>query len=102
MSDETGALEKGKLVWRLQAWRQFLLSDDSHKGGQQREDEETLDHSSGCNTEENDMKDTWKRLTDGGAQALREKGENMIYRRVMLAFGWSPEVERLCVLGVEW
>ena len=44
----------------------------------------------------------WKDLIQVDPVSLKDLEERLLYSRVTLTFGWSAEVKRLCVLGVEW
>jgi len=45
---------------------------------------------------------SWKELTTLNALEIRDVEEHLLFSRITLTFGWSSNLGRLCVLGVEW
>ncbi|KAI1389713.1 uncharacterized protein F4822DRAFT_442911 [Hypoxylon trugodes] len=88
--DESGAMAGSKLVWRPEAWSQLFF------GGTENETQAYEDH------EADFVEQSWEDLTLLDNNSLRAIEEQLLYSRVTLAFGWSSELERLCILGVEW
>ncbi|KAF9882057.1 hypothetical protein CkaCkLH20_00093 [Colletotrichum karsti] len=94
--DETGCIAQGKLVWSEQAWGELFFpaaaSDTGVEGGL-----ETSPHPYPPSSPA-----PWTGILALDTSGLRTLEEQMLYSRFTLTFGWSPFVERLCVLGVEW
>lgn len=86
--DESGSLAGGKLVWSDPAWTQLFS----------REAEWPADDGNGGPPPEQ----SWTHLAALDTQALGNVEEQLRHSRVTLTFGWSAELDRLCVLGVEW
>lgn len=104
--DETGCIEKGKLMWSLDAWKQLLLPDGDATSYQQTNDLQSDAASPGTVVGDHpnctNMDQIWVKLTEKGAQSIRSIEDQLLYSRVTLTFGWAPAIERLCILGVEW
>ncbi|KAK4225344.1 hypothetical protein QBC38DRAFT_531060 [Podospora fimiseda] len=121
--DETSTLAAGKLIWSDRAWTELLFGSCSTPGEVSQPEAQTtnveVDY---FDNEEDDPFDgvsnenysassattvvpeyqAWRELADLEYPALKEAEERLLYSRVTLTFGWSPAVERFCVLGVEW
>ncbi|KAI1122165.1 hypothetical protein F5Y10DRAFT_287479 [Nemania abortiva] len=82
--DESGMIAGNKLVWNDTAWTQFLF-------GAATKDfiPEAVEHS-------------WKAITEFDTMLVRIIEAQLLYSRATLTFGWSIELRRLCILGVEW
>ncbi|KAK0659734.1 hypothetical protein QBC41DRAFT_384230 [Cercophora samala] len=149
LTDETGSVAAGKLIWSDRAWTELLFGNtsntpagqdealhpqathvfselpESHADGgvtikkEDEKDDEGDEHFVGDDIFDDlddldpfdDIQprgaatqsyDSWKVLTTLDSNALRDVEEELSCSRVTLTFGWSPMVERLCVLGVEW
>ncbi|KAI0390130.1 hypothetical protein F5Y17DRAFT_84035 [Xylariaceae sp. FL0594] len=87
--DESGKIAGSKLVWNDDAWTQFLFgtSDMECSSGQ---GQATF------------LGKSWEHIAEVNSNELRDMEANFLYSRVTLTFGWSGELGRLCVLGVEW
>ncbi|KAI1820596.1 hypothetical protein F4861DRAFT_54102 [Xylaria intraflava] len=87
--DESGMITGKKLVWHDQAWTQFLLGPAnevvSAAGGQ-----------------DGTIEQSWQVITTLNTNLLRDLEARLLYSRVTLTFGWSIDLGRLCILGVEW
>lgn len=86
--DESGKISGNKLIWNDEAWTQLLFGETIDKSPTQ-----TLD---------NATKRSWQDITTLDANTLRDLEAKLLYSRVALTFGWSIELGRLCILGVEW
>lgn len=108
MTDETGSIATGKLIWSDRAWTELFFGTTSHPvkessaGGGRESPNLHCDggHGVGPDRERQDV--SWEELTTLDLATLRNVEEQLLYSRVTLTFGWSPAVDRLCVLGVEW
>ncbi|KAI1325145.1 hypothetical protein F5Y16DRAFT_423351 [Xylariaceae sp. FL0255] len=83
--DESGELKGSKLVWSDQAWTQMfypLISDETGVVG--------------------DREYVWEDITGLDTNSIRDLEEEIQYSRLTLTFGWSGDLDRLCILGVEW
>ncbi|KAI1483125.1 hypothetical protein F4774DRAFT_416690 [Daldinia eschscholtzii] len=90
MIDESGMIMAGKLVWHDDAWTQLFF------GGKSSDAPIT-------NASETDLvEQSWEDLTIFDTAALRDIEERLLYTRITLTFGWSSQLERLCIMGVEW
>lgn len=130
VADETGCVTQGKLIWSDRAWSELLncgrhgfAGIDAHGEQEQElagnaaptgssslndgvlrtapdlhESSEKIDSA----VPQSHYRDVWKQLIGVDPMALRDLEERLLYSRVTLTFGWSSEVKRLCVLGVEW
>ncbi|KAI0812113.1 hypothetical protein GGR55DRAFT_612914 [Xylaria sp. FL0064] len=78
--DESGMISGNKLVWNNDAWTQFLFGA----------------------TTEGTAEQSWQDIAWFNTNALRDLEEQLLYSRATLTFGWSVELGRLCILGVEW
>ncbi|XDG04115.1 hypothetical protein ABKA04_003730 [Annulohypoxylon sp. FPYF3050] len=87
--DESGMIAANKLVWHDGAWTQLLFG--SAVGEIQDDD-----------SEPNLIEQSWEDLTALGTDYLRDMEELLLYSRITLTFGWSSQLERICILGVEW
>ncbi|KAI1806829.1 hypothetical protein F4811DRAFT_104753 [Daldinia bambusicola] len=88
--DESGMIMAGKLVWHNDAWTQLFFGGKSS---------ETLI----ANDSQTDfVGQSWEDLTILSTAALRDIEEGLLYTRITLTFGWSSQLERLCIIGVEW
>ncbi|KAI0965466.1 hypothetical protein F4678DRAFT_467493 [Xylaria arbuscula] len=83
--DESGTICGNKLVWNDDAWTQFLFGAESEE------------HGLGS-----DMERSWQGIAGFSTSALRDLEAQLLYSRTTLTFGWSVELGRLCILGVEW
>jgi hypothetical protein len=99
MVDETGCIATGKLIWSGRAWTELLV-------GVEEEMSPANDGQNACIgdgiTRDTRSSSSWEELTALDLVALRIVEEQLLYSRITLTFGWSPAVDRLCVLGVEW
>ncbi|KAK0616078.1 hypothetical protein B0T17DRAFT_592697 [Bombardia bombarda] len=110
MMDETGCIETGKLIWSERAWTElFFGTDNVNSSTEPSSVNTTSDETKNSTTvqgepNQHDHVDDkfWKKFTDLEYHSLREVEEQMQFQRVTLTFGWSSEVGRLCILGVEW
>ncbi|KAI1764477.1 hypothetical protein GGR53DRAFT_320492 [Hypoxylon sp. FL1150] len=91
MVDESGIIAGRRLVWNDEAWTQ-LFFPESLSSEVLVEDEQEVDP----------VEQSWIELTLLDANGIRYLEEQLLYSRVTLTFGWSSEVERICILGVEW
>ncbi|KAI0908579.1 hypothetical protein F4824DRAFT_512433 [Ustulina deusta] len=87
--DESGTISGNKLIWNNDAWTQFLF------GAAIEIDPE--DHRQG-----NAIERSWRDIAGFNTNALRDLEAQLLYSRTTLTFGWSVELGRLCILGVEW
>lgn len=97
LADETGCIAEGKLVWSEQAWSELFFPAGSGiggGGGRGGGEPET--------TPRPFTSGPWTHVLSMDTIGLRRLEEQMLYSRFALTFGWSPFVERLCVLGIEW
>ncbi|KAI0434463.1 hypothetical protein F5Y09DRAFT_356727 [Xylaria sp. FL1042] len=78
--DESGMISGNKLIWNNDAWTQFLFGA----------------------TVEDTIEQSWQDIAGFNTNALRDLEEHLLYSRATLTFGWSVELGRLCILGVEW
>ncbi|OTB07056.1 hypothetical protein M426DRAFT_257448 [Hypoxylon sp. CI-4A] len=85
MIDESGMITGGKLVWRDEAWTQ--LFSESRAAESMVEGKEV---------------DLVEELIVVGINVLKGMEETLLYSHVTLTFGWSSELERLCIMGAEW
>ncbi|GAP92868.1 hypothetical protein SAMD00023353_9000280 [Rosellinia necatrix] len=87
--DESGMAIGNRPVWNDSAWTQFIFAGATQNLPVVR-----------------GQKDDIKRLVQNIAKLdvnfLRDVEAQLLYSRVTLTFGWSIELERLCILGVEW
>ncbi|KAI8966615.1 hypothetical protein F5Y11DRAFT_364228 [Daldinia sp. FL1419] len=90
MVDESGMIIASKLIWHDSAWTQLFFGCSLNE--LQIED----------NSEINLVEQSWEDLTILDTAALRDIEERLLYARVTLTFGWSSQLERLCIMGVEW
>ncbi|KAH9892363.1 hypothetical protein F4778DRAFT_772781 [Xylariomycetidae sp. FL2044] len=89
MIDESGSMSSAKLVWNDDAWTQLLVgsfNDEINVGGDGEVDL---------------VEQGWAGITILDNNALRDIEEQLLYSRVILTFGWSSALDRLCILGVE-
>ncbi|KAI3325947.1 hypothetical protein HD806DRAFT_552338 [Xylariaceae sp. AK1471] len=87
--DESGMITGNGLVWNNQAWTQFLFAATnkvSSTGGDQV----------------NAIEQSWQDIATFDTDLLRDLEGQLLYSRATLTFGWSVELSRLCILGVEW
>ncbi|KAI1093132.1 hypothetical protein F5B19DRAFT_451195 [Rostrohypoxylon terebratum] len=89
MIDESGMIAANRLVWRDSAWTQLLFESAA---GETQEDD----------LEPNLIEQSWEDLTALGTDYLRDMEEFLLYSRLTLTFGWSSQLERICILGAEW
>jgi hypothetical protein len=101
-ADETGCVAPGKLIWSEKAWTELLFGTGSYmeetspvkmEECPQIKTEDEGAHDGGC---------SWRGLTALDSSGIRSVEEQLQYSRITLVFGWSSEVGRLSVLGVEW
>jgi len=78
-----------KLVWNNQAWTQFFFGVG--KGTNPTE------HAQATLIEQ-----SWQDIAEMNTDLMRDMEAQLLYSRVTLTFGWSVELGRLCILGVEW
>jgi hypothetical protein len=95
MVDETGCLEKAKLVWNPQAWMELIFPGATpmpmtEGSTQDRECEESV------------TSQILTRISPQGLQSVKEAEDLLQQARVTVTFGWAKQVGRLCILGVEW
>ncbi|KAI1646233.1 uncharacterized protein F4817DRAFT_340898 [Daldinia loculata] len=90
MIDESGMITASKLVWHDDAWSQLFFGGTSNE------------LQIGDDSETNLVEQSWEDLTIFDTAALRDIEEQLLYARVTLTFGWSSQLERLCIMGVEW
>ncbi|KAJ2901219.1 nucleic acid-binding protein [Zalerion maritima] len=130
LADETGCIEQGKLVWSDQALNQLFMragprqtfsfgsGDANSRGaggnnGSNGEgtiigdrDKNAGGRDPGIEKDDDDLFDedseSWEWLTLLSSMELREIEEDILDSRITLTFGWAKEIERLCILGVEW
>ncbi|KAI1108223.1 hypothetical protein F5Y14DRAFT_459937 [Nemania sp. NC0429] len=84
--DESGVIVGSKLTWNDQAWTQFLFGRET----------------TGASKEEHTTEQSWKNIATLDTNFLRDLESRLSYSRVTLTFGWSTELDRLCILGAEW
>ncbi|KAI0509377.1 hypothetical protein F5B22DRAFT_327285 [Xylaria bambusicola] len=82
--DESGMISGNKLVWKDDAWTQFLFGAPAQQCGG------------------NIVAQSWKDMSVLGTNVLRDLEAHLLYSRATLTFGWTSELGRLCILGVEW
>ncbi|KAI2630108.1 hypothetical protein GGS21DRAFT_545219 [Xylaria nigripes] len=87
--DESGIIAGNKLVWNDQAWSQFFS----------RPANEVLSTVDG---QDPAIEQSWQVITTFDTNVLRDIEACLLYSRVTLTFGWSIDLGRLCILGVEW
>ncbi|KAI1429216.1 hypothetical protein F5Y12DRAFT_798534 [Xylaria sp. FL1777] len=87
--DESGMISGTKLIWNNDAWTQFLFG-----AAIERTPEE--------NRQGNAIEQSWEDIAGFNANMLRDLEAQLLYSRTTLTFGWSVELGRLCILGVEW
>lgn len=92
MVDETGVLEKGKQIWNPRAWSELFFPEHTSESALNEEV---------APSEDEEVRQIWRKIMLHGTQTLKETESLLRYARVTLTFGWSDEVGRLCVLGVE-
>ncbi|KAI5927094.1 hypothetical protein F4810DRAFT_429913 [Camillea tinctor] len=90
MIDESGTLASSKLVWNDDAWTQLFFGN--------KLEEELCNEGFGIDL----IEKSWEDITVLDTNTLRGLEDQLIYSRVTLTFGWSSDLERLCILGVEW
>ncbi|KAJ3958083.1 hypothetical protein N0V92_005335 [Colletotrichum tropicale] len=98
--DETGCIAQGKLVWSEEAWGELFFPADvstAVAASVLGEADSPADI-----TRPPPSSSKWMDILQMDTARLRLLEEQMLYARFTLTFGWSPFVERLCVLGVEW
>ncbi|KAL3305457.1 nucleic acid-binding protein [Colletotrichum asianum] len=98
--DETGCIAQGKLVWSEEAWGELFFPTDvstAVAASVLGEADSPADI-----TRPPPSSSKWMDILQMDTARLRLLEEQMLYARFTLTFGWSPFVERLCVLGVEW
>lgn len=91
MVDESGMVAGRRLVWHDDAWTQ-LFFPKSIANEAPAEDDQEVDL----------VEQSWEELTLLDTNGIRYIEEQLLYSRVTLTFGWSSELERVCILGVEW
>ncbi|KAK4449153.1 hypothetical protein QBC34DRAFT_463794 [Podospora aff. communis PSN243] len=102
LADETGCIAPGKLIWSQKAWTELFYGTGSYM------EEAFLVKMVECTVikmEDNGAHDagcSWRGLTALDSNGIRSVEEKLQYSRITLVFGWSSEVGRLSVLGVEW
>ncbi|GAW21022.1 hypothetical protein ANO14919_105350 [Xylariales sp. No.14919] len=87
--DESGMISGKKLIWNGDAWNQFLFGVATK--------ESPVGHEQGTTVEQ-----SWQNIAASNTDSLRDLESQLLYSRVTLTFGWSLELGRLCILGVEW
>ncbi|KAI0535413.1 hypothetical protein GGR58DRAFT_529488 [Xylaria digitata] len=87
--DESGMISGKKLVWNDDAWSQFFFGATTEKAPVEYE-------------QETGIKRSWKDIEAFNTNSLRGLESQLLYSRATLTFGWSVELGRLCILGVEW
>jgi hypothetical protein len=87
--DESGLISGNRLIWNDQAWNQFLFTA-------------AVQISSMGGYEVNTIEPSWQDIATFDAHSLRNLESQLLYSRVTLTFGWSVELGRLCIIGVEW
>ncbi|KAK2755244.1 hypothetical protein CKAH01_01136 [Colletotrichum kahawae] len=98
--DETGCIAQGKLAWSEEAWGElFFPADVSTAVAASALGEADITEDI---TRPPPSPSKWMNILQMDTARLRLLEEQMLYARFTLTFGWSPFVERLCVLGVEW
>ena len=105
LSDETGTVAAGKVTWSDRAWTELLFGKNHDtNAGKTKDDQRAIapPDSTSPNDAAQDSWSSWKQLTTLDADTLRHVEERLLYSRVTLTFGWSIDVARLCILGVEW
>ncbi|KAI1495171.1 hypothetical protein F5X96DRAFT_613698 [Biscogniauxia mediterranea] len=90
MIDESGAIASSKLGWNDDAWTQLFFGSIL--------DEEPNDKTDGGNL----IEQSWEDITALDTNSLRDLEDQLLYSRITLTFGWSSDLGRLCVIGVEW
>ncbi|KAJ0286316.1 hypothetical protein CBS470a_005924 [Colletotrichum nupharicola] len=98
--DETGCIAQGKLVWSEEAWGELFFPADVNTAVAASVVGEA--DSPADITRPPPSSSKWMDILQMDTARLRLLEEQMLYARFTLTFGWSPFVERLCVLGVEW
>lgn len=89
LADETGSVAMGKLIWSDKAWTELFFGNGTYRPN-------------GSPDTASDLGYSWQELVSLEQECLRAAEEQLQYSRVILIVGWSPEVGRLSVLGVEW
>ncbi|KAI0134444.1 hypothetical protein BJ170DRAFT_717027 [Xylariales sp. AK1849] len=90
MIDESGTLSAARLAWRDTAWTQlFFGAVEKPQRSDSDGDSDLIDQS-------------WEDLTVLDTITVRDFEDQLLFSRMTLIFGWSSELMRLCVLGVEW
>ncbi|KAK1754533.1 hypothetical protein QBC47DRAFT_219783 [Echria macrotheca] len=91
--DETGSVAAGKLIWSDKAWTELFFGKGTYHvpadGISSEEPRDVL----AC---------SWQELVTLELEELRSVEDQLQYSRVTLTFGWSSDVGRLCILGVDW
>ncbi|KAI1176564.1 hypothetical protein F4777DRAFT_587821 [Nemania sp. FL0916] len=87
--DESGMIAGNKLIWNDEAWTQFFFGAAYEEYATARAQESAAEQS-------------WRKITAFDANSLRDLEAQLLYSRATLTFGWSVELGRLCILGVEW
>lgn len=98
--DETGCIAQGKLVWSEEAWGELFFPVDVSTAVAASVVGEA--DSPADITRPPPSSSKWMDILQMDTARLQLLEEQMLYARFTLTFGWSPFVERLCVLGVEW
>ncbi|KAI1186563.1 hypothetical protein F5B17DRAFT_440965 [Nemania serpens] len=87
--DESGVIAGNKLTWNDQAWTQFLFGTETREATTACKQGATIEQS-------------WKNIAAFDSNLLRDLEAQLLYSRVTLTFGWSTDLDRLCILGAEW
>ncbi|KAK0719704.1 hypothetical protein B0H67DRAFT_643026 [Lasiosphaeris hirsuta] len=98
LADETGTVALGKLIWSDRAWTELFFGTGNYSRASTSADH--VDLTAGDAQEAVGF--SWQELVALDVNRLRSVEEQLEFSRVTLTFGWSPELGRLCVLGVEW
>ncbi|KAJ2975926.1 hypothetical protein NUW58_g8222 [Xylaria curta] len=87
--DESGMIIGQKLIWNDEAWNQFLFGLP-------------IEETTASHEQANPTQQSWKDIATFNTDSMRDLEMQLLYSRVTLTFGWSTELGRLCILGVEW
>ncbi|TGJ79602.1 hypothetical protein E0Z10_g9171 [Xylaria hypoxylon] len=87
--DESGMISGKKLIWNGEAWNQFLFGAATENA--------PVEHGKG-----NPIEQSWQDIAALNTNSLRDLESQLLYSRATLTFGWSLELGRLCILGIEW
>lgn len=89
--DESGTLAGAELAWKNNAWTELFFGNAQDAG--QVELDAMISPA---------IEQSWEDITVLDMSSLKDIQDQLLYSRVAMTFGWSQQLGRLCVLGIQW